>query len=308
MKALVLVAVLASVLAGVAVGAGDREDSFSVESLTRLVITNDRQSRYNREWACWMLAGTELPPTAALPALIVAMQDGSPANESARAACARAIAMLGPSAAPAVDALVGVLDEDALSLQWRDTHDARENGRTVGEVVKALGQIGPAAIPALVRRLDFRPDDQGENTNAALAPAASALGRIGLPAVPALLEALKDPEKKYGAIDALGDVGASAADRSVPALIPLARDPDSIVRGGVVSALGHMGPRAQDAVPALVDALNDESDSVRLNAIWALAGIGAGAQAAVPALTRLAESGKGHFEAAQLALKKIQDR
>ncbi len=246
------VTVLTSVLGGDAARPQSQDDLFSVRSLSRLVVADDRQSRYSREWACTMVAGTGPTAKEALPALITAMRDARPENERARTACARAIGVLGPSAAPAIDVLVAFLDEDVLSKEWQQEHSRQEHGRAFEQVVKALGAIGPAAIPALVQRLDFRPDEQGESTNPAWAGAAEALGLIGAPAVPALLEALKDPAKRYGTIDALGCIGAVAAEESVPALVALSKDPDVLVRWRVVMALRRIGPSAKQAVPALI--------------------------------------------------------
>jgi len=305
------VAVLASALGGIDPLAQDQDDLFSVRSLSRLVVADDRQSRYGREWACTMLAGTDPPPKEALAALIAAMRDTRPENERARAACARAIAVLGPSAAPAIDALVSFLDEDVLSKQWQEEHSPQEHGRAFEQVIKALGAIGPAAVPALVERLDFRPDRQGENTNPAWAGASESLGLIGTPAIPALLQALKNSAKRYGAIDALGNVGGVAAEESVPALTALSTDPDALVRWRVMTALQHIGPAASLAVPVLIQALEDPDQSVRSEAVLALETIGPPAAAAVPVLKKLlSDEHLGYSQKIQVqhALEKIERR
>jgi HEAT repeat protein len=308
---LVCIGLLSCALQGRAARAADQDDFFSVKSLTHLVVTNDQNSRYNREWACRMLAGTEPAPVSALPALIDAMRDASRENEDARAACAHAIGKLGPDAAPAIDALVSVLDEDSESIEYQQTHDVRAHGATSEEVIKVLGLIGPAAIPPLVSRLDFRPDAQGENSNPAWGAAARALALIGPPAVPALLSALKDPAKREAAIDALGYIGPAAARESVPALTALCGSPDVSVRRRAVSALQDIGEPATQAVPALIRALDDPDGLVRFRAVLALGAIGLAAAAAVPALKgRLAS---GHLSASErtqteAALRKIEGR
>jgi HEAT repeat protein len=74
------------------------------------------------------------------------------------------------------------------------------------------------------------------------------------------------------------------ADTTVSDLIDALKDPDPVIRQGVTTALGGLGPKAAPAGPALIDALNDQDPSVRQLAARALGDIGPQAEAAVPAL------------------------
>lgn len=75
-----------------------------------------------------------------------------------------------------------------------------------------------------------------------------------------------------GAIGAVGDRGASAADATA-----LAKDlsaKEAKTRADAVDAIGDLGPQGKDAAAALVAALNDTSPDVRWRAARALANVG----------------------------------
>jgi len=164
-------------------------------------------------------------------------------------------------------------------------------------VAEALGWIrDPAAVPALIRALE---EDREPRVRAA---AASALGLIGDPeAIPALLAALEDePRVQEATLIALallgkgneavlaavrakltegktGEVRGAAAwalalmgDReSIPRLIGLLEDPESIARGSAALALGLL--KARRAIPALQAAFGEEPYAeVRLGILIAL--------------------------------------
>jgi vesicle coat complex subunit len=86
--------------------------------------------------------------------------------------------------------------------------------------------------------------------------AIDALGDIRPAAVPALIQILADPEAdsyvKSNAAYALGNIGPAAAE-AVPALIQILTDPDPnrYVKGCAAEVLGQIGPAAGEAVPAL---------------------------------------------------------
>jgi HEAT repeat protein len=147
--------------------------------------------------------------------------------------------------------------------------------------VDALGQIGPAAVPALVEAL-------GDPDMRVRVRAVAALGHIGSaaePAVPAIVEALRDhqPRVRAAAAYALGRLGL-AAEPVVPALVKALGDPNSGVRPAAAFALGSMGAAAEPAVPVLVRALGDPQPDVRGAILHALGAIGAAAEPAIPAL------------------------
>ena len=94
------------------------------------------------------------------------------------------------------------------------------------------------------------------------------LAEIGPPAVPELIRALTsahEVERRYGAV-VLGDIRDSAA---IPALVEtLGADPDAIVRAWTVGALGEFGSLAPGA--EILARLEDASKDVRSAAVRAL--------------------------------------
>jgi HEAT repeat protein len=90
--------------------------------------------------------------------------------------------------------------------------------------------------------------------------AADALGRIGPAAVPDLIRQLRSPraERRWQAARILGRIGPDAAV-AVPDLMVLLEDDDPRVRQASARTLGQIGPNAAVAVPALIR-LMDESD------------------------------------------------
>ena len=83
-----------------------------------------------------------------------------------------------------------------------------------------------------------------------------ALGRIGPRAVPAILPLLNDPnpQTRIAAAKVIGRIGPPAAD-AVPALTQLLEDEDEDVQRAAAFALGEIGPAAESAVPALLEML-----------------------------------------------------
>jgi len=136
---------------------------------------------------------------------------------------------------------------------------------------QALGRIGDIkAIPGLVNAL-------GEISYANMtmrSKAARALGDIGVAAVDALIEDLQDLDRdvRRNAALALGEIGEAAG---IPTLLDAITDDDETVRRLSAVALGKLGHVA--AVPVLVESLEAEPGLVRDNASDALVSIGIGA-------------------------------
>jgi HEAT repeat protein len=145
---------------------------------------------------------------------------------------------------------------------------------------RALGKIGPEAVPRLIVMLKHQEAFVRRS-------AADALGQIGpeaKEAVPALIVALKDQEAevhRYAA--ALRQIEPEAKE-AVPTLIVMLKDQETEVRTFAANALGRIGPEAKEAVPALIVALKDQEAVVRTFAIYALGEIRPEAKEAVPAL------------------------
>jgi hypothetical protein len=118
-------------------------------------------------------------------------------------------------AAAILDRFAAFLSSRGLPVQL-SPKDWSEPWLVEGEGVdgfKALGAQGSVAIPRLARHLTNGPFHAG---------AAFALAAIGQDAVPALVAALKCEfdQARYGAVMALGDLGAKAKP-AVPALLAL---------------------------------------------------------------------------------------
>jgi HEAT repeat protein len=155
----------------------------------------------------------------------------------------RALGQLGPSSAPATDALLAVL--------------AGGKGDLRGEAAIALGKIKnnpEQVVPALVALLSST--NENDRTSAA-----TALGRFGEQpaAVDALIAALSDREASPFAAAALGRIGLPA-QRAVPALTRLAGEGSNVPPGqfdearlAALRALGQFGAAAAEAVPLLVE-------------------------------------------------------
>jgi HEAT repeat protein len=168
--------------------------------------------------------------------------------------------------------------------------------------IRVLELVGPgarAAVPKLIDVLDD-PDERPVLTRA--------LQNIGPAAVPALLQALKDrrPRVRAGAVLTLGLLHDELD--TVPAeLLAARKDADEAVRLEVIRALGafvvQLSSHKPDAQPrdnpslarracvtALLEALADDSVPVRRQAALSLAGLDATAEGAVPALRRALQS------------------
>jgi HEAT repeat protein len=156
-------------------------------------------------------------------------------DADAQESAARQLGTIGPQARAAISTLARVL------MSTTDEY-------VRAAVTEALGHLGTAAVPALVRMLDSQ-------SSVVCLSAVYALGRVRPPsdvAVGRLTELLLQDlskgatgtgaEVQWAAIEALGNIGP-AAIRAVPALL---RQPDA------ASALASMGPAT---VPALVEAL-----------------------------------------------------
>ncbi len=178
--------------------------SASVTALPALVchlLDNDSGVRENVIYA---IGHTRSP--SAIAHLIVGLGDP---ERRVRGTAARVLGDFGAAAQPAIPALVELLYEQ---LYFPGLHDVGS------DAVKALGKIGPAAIPALVEALDR-----------GMPRAPSALGAIGPAAVPALIEALRHPNRdmRLGAIHALGRTKPPAG-AAVPALTAMLEDQDEL--------------------------------------------------------------------------------
>ena len=204
-------------------------------------------------------------------ACIKGLDSDSPATPRA---AAYALAEMGPEAAPAVPALIALIDDEDVRMV----------------AFRALERIGPearAATPALASALEN--EDGFVRVGAAFA-----LMGIGPEALGAVLPAIHDPfgstartvvgwidrngfaaevvselikvletgansDPRVRAAAAIGKTGQAGA-QAVPVLVKMLSDPQARMRRCAAGALGELGPVARDALPALQSALGREGE------------------------------------------------
>jgi HEAT repeat protein len=153
---------------------------------------------------------------------------------------------------------------------------------------EALGQLGPAAAPAIPALLKCAFDVDAAAREAAL----KALHAIdpawpenaeARRAFPGLVAALRswDSDVSTAAFRLLGVIGLPAVHEMVNAL---SKAEDTIDKVYIMRLLARIGPQAASALPSLTRALGSKSIQARVAAAEALANIGSSAEAAVPAL------------------------
>jgi HEAT repeat protein len=218
----------------------------------------------------------------AVPALIDALRDATPAIQPLIAAALVKIQGLNPSSmvAQAVSA-----DDD--------------NVRISGAVALAES-ASPENVPALTALLRDKVPEVRVCGFSGLAKSGSR------DALAPLLEALKeesDSNVRTVAIEALGKLGLKI-DEAVQPLIELLGDKSLGVQMGSILALGNIGPRAQAAVPGLAAFLKNEDWGWRHQAAIALGKIRS--RDAVPVLSKALEDQEEKVRhAAAQALKGI---
>ncbi len=214
-----------------------------------------------------MRALAALGPGAA-PALPVLVRGTRDESEDVRFWAVEALGRIGPGARSAAPALVVVMSDDVRRVQ--------EAAR------RALEQIGPASAPVLLPALHAA--DPWLRANAA-----EALGTVAEPkreVVTALTRLLADDSLwvRASAAWAIGQLGEGARQAARPLAAALAeelrRDPalaDHAVHVRVehyTFALGRLGHHADDAVPLVLSVFHDGDDSLRASAAVALARLG----------------------------------
>jgi HEAT repeat protein len=249
--------------------------------------------------------------TAAVPALIKALEDDSFVAHDAT----RALGAIGPAARPAVVPLLKRWDNIKPGEREADYH--RET------ILKTLASIGPGAVEAVPRLVEWLPDHPlaaralgavgpeakvavgalekmyRDETGAARLWAAFALVKITGKTAPyvahlaELLDRSKDLDQRYQVVEVLIELGPDAR-AALPALLraikfrDVSQDLTHGFRHDVARALVHFGPDARAAVPELIDMVKN-SYAARITAVEVLGAIGPDAKEAIPALLQIAE-------------------
>lgn len=193
---------------------------------------------------------------AIVPRLIEALK-----QKRARQFVCYILGELGPGAAPATEALAGLLSDS--------------DEKTQSEAAFALAEIGPdaaAAVPALTEALD----EEGPVRFAA----AYALGRIGKAAIkakPALLKLLTGNENlalvSAWALAHIQPDCPACQEKALPVLIAGLDDTSSEFRSEAACGISCFGEAAKAAVEKLKKALKDPDEEVRDAAAAALKAI-----------------------------------
>jgi HEAT repeat protein len=256
------------------------------------------------------LGGFGAAAAPAIPLLVDILEHG---DALSRGFAMNALAQLGPTAKPAVAALVARLrrkhdpDEAAALSRLNELRGWSLAENSTVFAIMALAALGPdaqAAVPPLIEAL-ADPDPtlrrMAAHTLAEIGPTAHA-------AIPALVARLSDPDPSVGssAAGALGTLGAVA----VPALVEALDDRDTAVRQLAIAGLGQAGPAAATALPDLLLALADPDEEIRVPAAHALAQVARGPEVepAIAALTAaLKDSEPMVRQAAQIAITEIRD-
>ena len=214
-------------------------------------------------------------PKVAIPLLTKVVNDADP---TVRSSAMDGLAELGDSAVP------GLID-------------ALGKPRSAVSACLALGEIGPAAspaVPTLVKLLNVgRNGDlrrEAALTLGAIGPGASA-------AVPPLIKALDDPDFsiRMGAVFALGRIGPAARSAEEPLRKLLLADPPPVLRTLLVWAAARIKPEdkmmAQRAVMLLSEAMRSQEPRVRATAVRGLIDLHSVPEVVVPSMTRMLDEG-----------------
>jgi HEAT repeat protein len=212
--------------------------------------TNDRESSTGRFGRAISAVGEK-----GLDRIIRALGDR---REAVRQTALYALFELGPEAAPAVPAVIEMLNKEPLAPQ----------------VLGAIGPKAKAAVPHLIRHLEK--DDWANPRSVRVimhhSPSADALAAIGPAALPALLDGLKHENDlvKAGCMVALARMDAKA-DVPLSAIQPLTHDNNPIVRTHAMRALVRHGLPREQLMPILQHMEKDTHPGVAAAAHQALA-------------------------------------
>lgn len=308
-------------------------------------VLRDRENR-DRELAISALAAFGPAAKDAVPDLIAILKDPKLSEPDA---VLEALGKIGPDAAPAVPFLIAFLIEEIRQGAQPGESTLYELSSALAGVgapavpaltkllgdpdrqirfhaARTLGEIGPeakAAVPSLIRELDwelehFGPDHDSrrhtfvwalgqigpeahaaipsfkilfkrEPTNALV----EAWGRIDAPPLAELLDRLSNQDPDFSPVYALNKFGRRA-QAAVPTLRKLLSDPRIKVRTDAAEALTYIEPPALEALPTLIEAVGLDAEGIQPE--WvdiALARVGPPAKAALPALIRRLTQGGG---------------
>ena len=249
--------------AAYALGQIGEETNSTVSALITALQDENSTVRSNTAHALGLIG--QKNPESTVPALITALQDE---NSDVRLSTAYALGLIGEEAKSAVPALITALqDEDEEHyiniLQDRGVSELLSSIRS--NAAYALGLIGEeakSAVPALITALQ----DEDEDVRLSAAIAIVKIGGNPKDVIPVLVAAIKyehvhgylcgwHSESAHGA---LVEIGKDA----VPVLIDALNDKYAGFKYGAVLALGEIGADAKDAVPELTKIFLDRNEDI----------------------------------------------
>ncbi len=211
-----------------------------------------------------------------------------------RAAACAGIASMSEGSPATVSALIIALDD---SHRW-----------VRGGAAGALGGFetkSASAVPALTARFLM---EKRLAVQQALAQALGDIGPAALPALPHLIAAFKASEEPSAPLAyALVRLDAPNRAAALNRLVDVALSP---VGGGAQALLGRLGTKAAPVSPTLIEVLTKGEPAERIQAAYTLSYLGPAATFAVPILEKLVQSGaaaeKALAKAARFALERIR--
>ena len=204
--------------------------------------------------------GLAMIGASAVPAIQALI--GGPDMQTSVNAC-DALAAIGPGSAKSADQLMMAAKSTDATLRWH--------------AVSALGDIG-ADPKSCVQCLIGALSDSDEQVKVS---AEHSLRKIGKAAVPALVEGLTDESLHSLITSIIAEIGPDAA-AAVPALTGMLGSKDADVRREAILTLAAIGPAANSVAPELIKMLGDKQSPNRPAAAFALGKMMA--KSAVPAL------------------------
>lgn len=203
-----------------------------------------------------------------MPAFLAALEGPSFVK---RLRALKALAALGPRAAPAKEKIAAQLVDDGLRIH----------------AISALGKIGPLAS-AMLPRLRRHATDPDEEVREAVFIALYRITKDGAEAalvLASLLATGSNPKARMRAACHLGEIGSPMA---LPVLVDAVGDEHPGVRQQAAFALGRMGEKAKAAIGVLSAALEQpHDDGVRFNAAVALGRIDPDTELGLEVLTEV---------------------
>jgi HEAT repeat protein len=191
----------------------------------------------------------------------------------------------------------------------------------------AIRQVGDKAVPVLLHMLrEHRPvrdkacallkkqhvikivHERTHFRNHLAARGFEVLGAAGKDAVPSLIHILKEnisPDSCAATASALGNIGPSA-EEAIPSLLTLLSGKGPYEKAWACYALAKIHRKLDEVVPALMKSATDQDPNVRMAAITALGQLGTDSKLAIPVLiASIKDSHKGVKNAAAKAILKI---